>query len=349
MTITASAGFLKWLRSEGVSLALTTYQAEKLFLLGLAADGSLSAFERTLDRVLGMCVDQDQMWLATKYQIWRFSNALGPGQLHDGYDRVYLPRSSVITGDLETHDLAVEDSGRLVFVNTMFNCLATVADHYSFEPIWTPPWISGLAPEDRCHLNGLALRDGKARYVSSICKSDQRAGWRENVIGAGVIVDVTSHATVCSRLTMPHSPRWHHGELFILDSGRGYLSVVDRDRALATPICFLPGFARGLAFHNHWAVVGLSRRRDDRKFSQLPLADTLAHLDRDTECGIHIVDLRTGKVAHWLRVDGVVNEIYDVAVLPGVRRPMAVGFKTDEVERMISHPPLHDSVVSRHE
>ena len=36
---------------------------------------------------------------------------------------------------------------------------------------------------------------------------------------------------------------------------------------------------------------------------------------------------------HWLRLEGMVSELYDVVVLPGVVRPMALGFKSDEISR----------------
>ena len=32
----------------------------------------------------------------------------------------------------------------------------------------------------------------------------------------------------------------------------------------------------------------------------------------------------------------MVRELYDVVVLPGVRRPMALGFKSDEIQRTIA-------------
>ena len=48
-----------------------------------------------------------------------------------------------------------------------------------------------------------------------------------------------------------------------------------------------------------------------------------------------MVDLKSGDV-HWMRLDGVVNELYDVAALPGIRRPMVPGFKSDEIRRVLT-------------
>jgi hypothetical protein len=39
---------------------------------------------------------------------------------------------------------------------------------------------------------------------------------------------------------------------------------------------------------------------------------------------------------HWVRIEGIVRELYDVAVLPGALRPSAIGFKTDEINRILS-------------
>ena len=47
-------------------------------------------------------------------------------------------------------------------MNTLFSCLAGLDSRYSFVPRWRPPFISALAAEDRCHLNGLAMVDGDA-------------------------------------------------------------------------------------------------------------------------------------------------------------------------------------------
>ena len=105
------------------------------------------------------------------------------------------------------------------------------------------------------------------------------------------------------------------------------------------PLAFCPGYLRGLAFVGDYAVVGLSRPRHDKTFGGLPLEDELAKRGADARCGLLVIDLRTGDAPHWLRVEGLVRELYDVAVLPGVTRPMALGFKTDEIKRVIAVGP----------
>jgi hypothetical protein len=52
-----------------------------------------------------------------------------------------------------------------------------------------------------------------------------------------------------------------------------------------------------------------------------------------------VIDLRTGAIVHWLRIEGIIEELYDVVVLPGVTRPTAIGFVTDEIRRVISVAP----------
>lgn len=155
-----SRHFTSWLAEARLSLAFTTYQAGKLFLLGLKPNGTLSIFSRTLSRCMGLWADGQTLYLSTLYQLWRFENSLGPGETYQGYDRLYVPQLGWTTGDIDIHDIGVDGSGRPLFVNTLFSCLATVSERYSFTPLWQPPFVTKLAAEDRCHLNGLALQGG---------------------------------------------------------------------------------------------------------------------------------------------------------------------------------------------
>lgn len=336
LEITASRQFTAWLAEQQLSLAFTTYQIGKLFLLGLKSDGSLSVTERTFNRCLGLCASGNSLYLSSLYQVWRFENVLGDGEAHDGFDRVYVPRLGYTTGDLDIHDIAVDATGRVVFVNTLFSCLATLSDTHSFKPLWRPPFLSKLAAEDRCHLNGLALRDGRPAWVTAISESDVADGWREHRVGGGVVIDVENNAVIARGLSMPHSPRWYKERLWVLNSGSGEFGSVDTASGRFEPVAFCPGYLRGLAFHGDFALVGLSRPRHNRTFSGLPLDDALVARKADPRCGVQVIDLRSGDVVHWLRIEGVTDELYDVVALPGVRRPRALGFKTDEIRRVLS-------------
>jgi uncharacterized protein (TIGR03032 family) len=336
--VTGSPGLSAWLAGQHVSLAFTTYQTGKLFLLGHHPDGRLAVFERTFNRAMGLWADNDgqTLWLGTLYQLWRFENLLHPGELYQGHDRLYVPKVANTTGDLDIHDVAVDHTGRPVFVATGFGCIATLSERSSFTPLWRPPFLSKLAAEDRCHLNGLALAAGRPRFATAVSTSDVVDGWRDRRRDGGVVLEVPGGRMLASGLSMPHSPRLYRGRLWLHDSGTGRFGHTDPNGGPFEPLAFCPGYLRGLAFSGDYAVVGLSRPRDDKTFGGLALEDALARRGAEPRCGLLVIDLRTGDVTHWLRVDGLVRELYDVAVLPGARRPMALGFKTDEIRRTIA-------------
>ncbi|MCB1874713.1 MAG: TIGR03032 family protein [Chromatiales bacterium] len=336
LEISASRQFVAWLAEQRLSLAFTTYQAGKLFLVGLHPEGRLSLFERTFNRCMGLHATDQTLWMSSLYQIWRFENALQSGQTHNGYDRLFVPQMAYTTGDLDVHDLGVDGAGELVFVNTLFGCLARPSPSHSFLPIWQPPFLSKLAAEDRCHLNGLAMRDGQPAYVTMVGRSDVTDGWREHRRSGGLVMDVRSNEVVCEGLSMPHSPRWYRDRLWLLNSGSGEFGWVDQGSGRFEPVAFCPGYLRGLNFHGDFAVVGLSKPRENRTFTGLHLDERLKEKQAEARCGLQIIDLRSGDVVHWLRLEGVVDELYDVCVLPGTMRPMAVGLKTDEIRRTIT-------------
>ena len=361
--------FLDWLQSQRCSLAFTTYQTGKLFLVGRKSasgaaaptgpdDQALSVFERTYNHCMGMWVSPDArtIWLSSRYQIWRLEQApanavpyrptegadadgddaqQAPQWVGRGYDFAYIPRVGYTTGHIDVHDLAVDADGNVVFVNTMFGCLATLSERANFKPIWRPPFLSALVPEDRCHLNGLAMREGRPAFVTVVSRSDVADGWRDKRRDGGCVLDVTTGEAVCTGLSMPHSPRWHRDQLWVLNSGTGEFGKVDLATGRFEPIAFCPGYLRGLSFHGDYAIATLSKPRH-LSFQGLELDDRLQTKEAEPRCGLQIIDLRTGGISEWLRLDGtLVTELYDSVVLPGVRQPMAVGFKTNEIERLM--------------
>jgi uncharacterized protein (TIGR03032 family) len=336
LEINTSRQLLSWLEEQQLSIALTTYQIGKLFFLGLKPGGEMSVFERNFSRCMGLCTTPNGLYMSSLNQIWRFENILENGQKNDYFDRMYVPQLAYTTGDLDAHDMAVDSDGQLIFVNTLFGCLATVSETHSFKPLWKPKFLSKLAAEDRCHLNGLAMKDGKAAYVTAVSQADVADGWRDHRTNGGVVIDVNTDEIIVDGLSMPHSPRWHDGKLWLLNSGTGEFGYVDRATGRFEPVCFCPGYMRGLSFHGNFALVGLSKPRDNKTFSGLALDGQLQARKAEPRCGVQIVDLRTGDVVHWLRMEGIVEELYDVVVLPKVRCPMALGFKTDEINRVIS-------------
>lgn len=296
-------------------------------------------FERTFPRAMGLAVGADgrSLALATAYQLIRFDNVLPPGASGgEGYDAILAPHAMWTTGDLDIHDVGWGADGRPVFVNTLFGCIATVSDGHSFRPLWAPRFLSRLAAEDRCHLNGMAMEGGTPRYATACARSDVADGWRDHRGSGGVVIDVASDEIVCAGLSMPHSPRLHGGRLWLLNSGRGEFGFVDSATGRFEAVAFCPGYARGLAFVGNHAIVGLSLARENRTFSGLELDDALATRGTTARCGLAIIDLASGDMTAWARIEGVVRELYDVAVLPGVRRPSAIGFRTDEVKHVLS-------------
>jgi uncharacterized protein (TIGR03032 family) len=336
LEVSSSIHFSDWLSHQGVSLAFTTYQTGKLFLVGRHPTGQLAVFERSFDRCMGLWADRQTLWMSSRYQIWRFENALRPGEVHQGSDRLYVPRIGYTTGDLDVHDIAIAADGRPVFVATSFGCLANLSERFSFTPLWRPAFLSKLVAEDRCHLNGLALEDGRPRYVTVVSTSDVTDGWRDRRRDGGCVLSVPGSEVVASGLSMPHSPRVYRGHLWVLNSGVGYLGRVDLSNGAFEPLAFCPGYLRGLAFVGDYAIVGLSRPRHDKTFGGLALDEELARRGADARSGLLVIDLRSGAIAHWLRLEGMVSELYDVAVLLGVVRPTALGFKTDEIQRTIA-------------
>ena len=285
---------------------------------------------------IGRDSQTDTLWVASLYQLWRFENALKPGQNHQGYDRVYVPQVGYTTGDVDAHDVMVDETG-VVFVNTLFSCLARPSETHSFQPIWQPPYITRLAAEDRCHMNGLAVKNGQAAFVSCVSETDVNEGWREHRQAGGVIIDVQNNEVVVRNLSMPHSPKWYKGKLWVLNSGAGEFGFVDLKAGLFEPVAFCPGYLRGLSFHGDYAVVGLSKPRD-KTFGGLALQQKLASKQVKPRCALQVIHLNTGDVVHELRIEGVVQELFDVCVLPQIKRPMAIGFANEEIRRVLSIP-----------
>ncbi|MFN6461371.1 MAG: TIGR03032 family protein [Nostoc sp. DedVER02] len=333
--MSGSRQFTSWLLEQNLSLAISTYQAGKLFFIGLQQSGKLSVFERTFERCMGLWAEGNSLYMSSLYQLWRFENALEPGKNHNGYDVLYVPQVGYVTGDLDVHDVACSGE-QIVFVNTLFSCLATVSNSHSFVPLWQPPFISKLAAEDRCHLNGLAMRDGQPRYVSVTSTSDVADGWRDHRANGGCVIDITSNQIIVTGLSMPHLPRWYRDKLWLLNSGTGEFGYVDLERGAFEPVAFCPGSLRGLTFAGEFAIVGLSLPRHNKTFSGLALDENLRVKNAVPRCGLLVINLTIGNIVHSLRIEGVVTELYDVVALPGVRRPMAIGFKSDEIRRLIT-------------
>lgn len=339
--ITVSRHFTTWLAEQKTSLAFTV-PPQKLFFIGLKPDGRISIFERTFQRCMGLAAQGNSLYVSTRHQIWRLENNLPPGQqlLEGGYDRQYIPRQVYTTGQVGTHDVAVDKNGRILFVNTRFGCLATVSEQYSFTPLWMPPFLDELKQGDRCHLNGLAMKNGRPAYTTAVSQSNTFDSWRDHRQNGGVVIDLQTNEIVVRGLSMPHSPRWHNNQLWLTNSGTGEVGWADLQNGRFQPLAFAPGFLRGLCFVGHYAVVGSSKPRHGDLYSGLQLDETLQQQGQVPRLGLFIIDTRTGEIAHWLFIESTLRELYDVIALPNVRQPSAIGLLTGEIQQTIWFDPL---------
>jgi uncharacterized protein (TIGR03032 family) len=286
---------------------------------------------------MGLATDGRRLAMGTRTEVWQLRNApdIAPRiEPHGTHDACYLPRSCHVTGDIGVHELAWAGD-ELWAVNTRFSCLCTFHPDYSFVPRWRPPFITALAAEDRCHLNGLAIVDGRPRYATSLGETDTAGGWRANKPQGGCLLDVPSGEVVARRLSMPHSPRQHDGLLWLLESGTGQLVLIDKVTGRRQTVAALPGFTRGLALCGPYAFVGLSKIRATSAMDGVPLAERREQL----KCGVAVIDLRTGQTVALLEFQSAVEEIFDVQLLPGLRFPEVLGFQKETLHHTFIIPP----------
>ena len=340
-----SPGLAGRLARHNISLAFTSYQSGLLYFIGRKPQGGINVHQAAMPKPMGLCLDgASGLAMTAGFQIMRFENVLERDQrVNEIFDACYVPRRVHVTGNLDAHDIGIDVDGRVIFVNTRFNCLATPSDRHSFEPVWRPSFVSALVDEDRCHLNGLAMQDGRARYVTAVSRSNTVDGWRDRRGDGGIVIDVERGEIVCEGLSMPHSPRLYRDELWVLNSGTGELGVVKPGagadgKGRFEPRAFCPGFLRGLSFHGDFAFVALSKPRYKR-FEGLALDDRLREADSEPWCGLQIINLATGTCVDWFRIDGKIAELYDLEVIPGYACPIAVPPMSAEAASLITYAP----------
>lgn len=331
-----------------ISLVVSTYQAGKVILIR-HAQGTLNTHFRAFAKPMGLAVDAARLAIGGPYMVWDYRNMpavarkLEPQGTHDA---CYLPQRIHVTGDIDIHELAWAREGDLWLVNTRFSCLCTLDAEHSFTPRWRPPFVTALAPQDRCHLNGLALVDGRPTYVTALGATDTPEGWRTHKADGGVLLDVPHNAVLLRGLCMPHSPRWYQGRLWVLESGQGRLVVVDAAAGTRQTVAQLPGYTRGLDFAGPLAFVGLSQVREHAVFSGIPLVERMA----ERACGVWVVHLETGQTVGFIRFEAGVQEIFAVQVLHGTCFPevlewgdahLATSYMLPD-EALAEVPPLDD-------
>jgi uncharacterized protein (TIGR03032 family) len=306
----------------GASLLVSTYQAGKLVAVG-AGSGALELSYYNFEKAMGIAVRPGEVAVGARAAIWflhddpKIARQVEPAGQHDA---CFLARSARVTGEIQGHELTWLGE-ELWVVNTAFSCLCTLDERHSFRPRWKPKFISSLVAEDRCHLNGLACAEGRAKLVTALAETDEPGGWRPSKATTGCLIDVESGETLVRGLAMPHSPRIHQGKTWLLDSGRGQLVAADTEAGTVTTVIELPGYTRGLAMIDTFAFVGLSRIRETSTFGGLPIAASRESL----KCGVAVVDLVSGRQMAFLEFHTGVEEIFDVQILPGIRSPVMSG------------------------
>lgn len=326
---TVSRGLGAWLKARTVCLLVSSYQSGRLILVGADANGKVVISQNRFDRAMGIATTGDRLLLATLHQLWvfRLSRRLGADQ-----EMLLIPQASYHTGFVNCHDVAWTGSNVPLFASTMFNCVATITAESSFVPLWVPPFIKDLVPEDRCHLNGLAVDGGRLRFVTALGAENDKQRWR-NDRSRGVVIDVASKRVIVSDLWMPHSPRIHGQRLWLHESGRGSFGTIERGKYVEKLAC--PGYTRGLDFHQGVAAVGVSKPRAEA-IAGLPLEQRLAERKAKLQSAVLLFDTANNSVVHSVLFRSVVEEIFDVAFLPGTSNPRLI------------HPTSNDAAMAYH-
>lgn len=334
----SSTSFNELLAQIRSSLIVSTYQSGRVILVRAEHDAPLNTHFRPFVSPMGIAIGPRSLAIACSREVWDYRNQPDvTGQLEPPgkHDAIFFPRNVHVTGDIRVHEIVFCENDELWLVNTQFSSLCTIDETHTFVPRWRPRFITELIPEDRCHLNGVAVVDGHAKFVTAFGETNSKGGWRENKIDGGIVIDVDSGEIVLRGLSMPHSPRWYDGRFWFLESGKGTLAWADLASGRIETVIELPGFTRGLAFSGPFAFVGLSQVRESATFGGIPLMERVS----ERECGVWVIDLRNGRPAAFLRFEGAVQEIFDVQILHNARYPELFPLMSKEVATLYVVPP----------
>ncbi|TWU57051.1 hypothetical protein Poly51_29720 [Rubripirellula tenax] len=305
----------------GISVMVTTYQAGRLVMLR-SQHGLLNTHFRSFDKPMGLAIRGNRLAVGAATSIWEFhdlpavctkvdAKANESAETPVTHDACFLPRTTHWTGDIQIHEMAWVDE-ELWVVNTRFSCLCRRSDTYCFDPVWRPKFIDRYLPADCCHLNGLAMRDDRVRYVTALGETNEPGGWRANKRDGGLLIDVDTDEVITRGLSMPHSPRWYRDRLWVLQSGEGGFGFIDAATGRYESVATLPGFTRGLSFAGPLAFIGLSQVRESAVFGGIPIAER--ELEQRT-CGVWVVNIESGETVAYIKFEDAVQEIFAVEVL----------------------------------
>ncbi|MEP7171961.1 MAG: TIGR03032 family protein [Aestuariivirga sp.] len=327
-----SKGLGTWLKEKRVCLLISSYQSGRLLLVGADDKGKVVLQQHKFDRAMGIGAYRGGFVFGTLHQVWRFS-LINPQKKDSSELQLLLtPQNCHYTGFVNCHDVVRTKDNEILYASTLFNCVAKITETSNLHPVWVPKFIKHFVAEDRCHLNGLGLEDGKLRFVSMLGTNAQKSGWRADRSN-GALFDVYANAALATGLWMPHSPRVNRGQLYALESGRGSFGAVSNGKIAQNVL--LPGFTRGLDFYDTIAAIGFSRPRPE-SIDGLPLQERLKAAGTQPSCGAVLYDTASSKVAHSIEFTHGVDELYDVAFLQGTCNPRLIHPNSNEMLKTYS-------------
>jgi uncharacterized protein (TIGR03032 family) len=323
------------LKENNICVLLSTYQAGKVIILS-SKNNELFQTPISFKKPMGIAIQGSKLAVACMDEIIFFSKneniASFVNKENNSYDSVYIERASYNTSTLDIHDLDFGD-GVIWGVNTLFSCLSIFDINYSHRPKWKPPFITKLVPEDRCHLNGMALKDDIPKYVTALSDDDQYQGWRKNKLNTGILMEVPSGDIILSNLAMPHSPRFYNQELYLLESGIGNLIKVNVEEKSSEVIFNFNCFIRGLTFSNNLAFIGKSKiRENSTDFNKLEVKEN------SLNAGLIIFCMNTLKVIGEINYTAAIQELYDVQIIENTANAVIITKEIEEYRNIITFP-----------
>ena len=319
------------LQKLNCTIAITTYQAGKLVFISAKDENTLIQLPRNFQKPMGIAIhpEKDKLALACKEEVVVFANspqlASHYPKAPSKYDALYMPRMTYHTGALDIHDLSFGEGETLFGVNTLFSCIVKIDSDFNFSPYWMPPFVDAFVSEDRCHLNGMVMQNGKPKYATAFNQGNTVQSWRETVTTTGIIMDVESNELIAEGLAMPHSPRLFGNDLYVLLSAKGELVKIDPKTGKYDVVVKLDGFVRGMSLHQDYLFIGMSKlRKNSSTFGKLEFAE------KANQAAIMIVHLPTGAVAGKITYLTSLDEIYDVHILPDKTRPNILNTATPD-------------------
>jgi len=301
------------------SIGISTYQAGKLLFISPKDENSLSMLPRSFNKPMGFELNGNKLVLATKDEVIVFEDSKDLATHYPNkpntYNSLFTPRVTFHTGQVDMHDIAFGKDG-IWAINTSFSCLCQINGSFNFIPRWQPPFITEMVSEDRCHLNGMVIIDGKPKYVTMLGKTNTAQGWRETIVDGGLLMDVETNEIILDKLAMPHSPKMHNNELYMLLSASGKVIKVNIAEKTYETIKQFDGFCRGMDIYGDFMFIGMSKlRKNSSTFAKLSFSD-----NADT-AGIKIIHIPTKALVGELTFQTTVDEIYGLQIIPNSIRP----------------------------